>query len=445
MKLNRPPVIVIALGALSAALYLAAARLSDLTHDIVAFEILFFCLFALYLAAAAVAWRAAKCRRVLINTIIMMALVFRIIMVVPSPFLSNDVYRYAWEGRIQHAGYNPYAHTPDDPALAKVRASTGFELLGDSQSLRTVYQPAAQEFFFIAAWAGKDSVFVIKLLLSLIDIGTILILLSILRLIKRSEFLVLLYAWSPLVVFEVSGSGHIDGFTTFLVVTAAYFAVRNRKLAAGGLTGFAAAVKLLPIVLLPAFMNKREWKPAVGAAAAIAASYMIYVRPGATLLPFANGTAAGPHFNIGLKTLFDWLCGGPGPNTDNAYGILAVVLMGVACAVIWRRDKNTEDMIRGAFLLSVLLIILLPYTMPWYLLLVLPFAVLEVSPAFLYLSGAVMLSYLFYAWEPWHLPVWITIIEFVPFFLLLGFELFRRHARQLRFPGNDISSAKPTS
>ena len=54
--------------------------------------------------------------------IIGFALMSRIDALWAEPFTSTDIYRYVWDGIVQHAHVNPYRYVPGDAALAYLRA-----------------------------------------------------------------------------------------------------------------------------------------------------------------------------------------------------------------------------------------------------------------------------------------------------------------------------------
>ncbi len=414
-----------ALGAASAVLYAAALRLPDWRADTPTFLLIFAALYFFALAAWLVARRAHDDRRVA-AIIIVAATIFRLLICVSPPTLSDDIFRYVYDGRLQLAGISPYTYAPNNPHLSKVRDSAGYANMGDNRNTLAVYQPVSQVLFAAAAAAGGDqAVYVIKGALVLFDLGTVLLILGILRQLRRPPGLAILYAWSPLVVFEIAGSGHIDGLAIFFGIAGVYVILRGRRLTGGALAGLAVATKLLPASLIPA-LNRRpwDWRPALTAVGAIFVTYAPYLVWGGSPLPF-NNASGGLAFNQGLKTALIWLVGGPGRAADNVFAVLSGGLLLGAGIYFWSRRKSAAGVVRAAFWLTGLLIILLPYTVPWYLVLWLPFVALEESAAGVYLAGAVMLSYLFYTVQPWGLAGWVQPLEFIPFFILLVWD-YRR-------------------
>ena len=53
--------------------------------------------------------------------VVAIALAARVAMLASPIVLSDDAYRYLWEGKIQRAGFNPYKYAPDAPKLAPLQ------------------------------------------------------------------------------------------------------------------------------------------------------------------------------------------------------------------------------------------------------------------------------------------------------------------------------------
>ena len=90
-----------------------------------------------------------------------LALAMRLVLVGVEPLLSTDLYRYIWDGRVQAAGINPYAHVPADPALAALRDAAIYPHINRADYAVTAYPPVAQMFFLavtrIAESATRDA------------------------------------------------------------------------------------------------------------------------------------------------------------------------------------------------------------------------------------------------------------------------------------------------
>ena len=186
------------------------------------------------------------------------ALVLRLAVFWLPPILSDDAYRYVWDGLVQAEGYNPYLHTPDSPELEALHDEPVYAEL-NSTDRYTVYPPVSQFVFRIGAifydQGWEVSWFVIKGLLTLFEFGAVLVLSRMLR--PRQ---LLLYAWNPAVVLAGAGQGHGEAaMVLFLALT--LFALTKKQ---GGWASVwlacAGGVKLYPFLLFPFLWRRFGWK-----------------------------------------------------------------------------------------------------------------------------------------------------------------------------------------
>src|SRR5262249_13925226 len=141
--------------------------------------------------------------------ILIAAVVFRVILLPSDPTLSTDLYRYLWDGRLAVAGISPYRYAPSAPELISHRDGQGYPRPNHADWL-TVYPPGAQLFFSSMARLAPNSVLGFKLAILALDLLTIGLLAGWLRDLGRPSSWILLYAWHPLVIVELAGSGHLD-------------------------------------------------------------------------------------------------------------------------------------------------------------------------------------------------------------------------------------------
>ena len=202
MGLRNSPVVALAcIGGVSTLLYMQRFTMASYLY-------VFFALFGLYLLAVLVIFRKRDHHACLV-LIGGFAILFRLIQVVAPPTLSSDLYRYIWDGRVQHAGINPYRYPPADEALAALRDEAIFPNINRPQA-PTIYPPAAQMLFALMYGAWPDSISGTKVFMLLGDLMTMLLLVRLLRQRNVDADRILVYAWSPLVVVELAGSGHLD-------------------------------------------------------------------------------------------------------------------------------------------------------------------------------------------------------------------------------------------
>ncbi|MBI3580486.1 MAG: hypothetical protein HY098_00145 [Nitrospinae bacterium] len=198
------------------------------------------------------------------RTIILVAVFVRLLFLFRAPQLSDDVYRYLWDGAATLSGHNPYSVSP--AASARIADAAPPLKLVNHPDLITIYPPAAQVVFaagsFMGGWPGM------KLLLVAMDVGVCLIMVKLLSLQKLPPTNAVVYAWHPLPVLEIAFSGHVDAAAVFFMMLAVFLLaawrndgaalfMKNRISAplAGFFFSFAFMVKLFPLVLFPAYLR----------------------------------------------------------------------------------------------------------------------------------------------------------------------------------------------
>lgn len=394
------------------------------------YVILFGGQFGLYLAACwLVLTRAAHDRAVLVLAL-GFGLVFRLA-VVPTPVrLSSDPYRYLWDGRVQHAGLSPYRYAPAAPELAYLRDDTIYPNI-NRPTKRTVYPPGAEMLFALVAAVAPDSFVGWRLFLLGCEAATAALLLRLLRRLGRPPTAVILYAWAPLVVYEGLQAAHVDVAFLPVLLLALLWRQEGRMAAAGMALGVAVLIKLYPAVLLIAWWRRGERRLPAACLLTLGAGYAPYALPvGLGVLGFLpEYFSSGEDFNLGLRWFLTRaiLLDGDGLAGEVVRGVTMLVLLGVLLAVLIRIRRRLRESAEGIVAASLAAVgahlVLVPTALhAWYVVWVVPFLALRPAPAWLWLSGAVTLSYLAYAFKPAPFPFWARALEFLPVYALLVWE-----------------------
>lgn len=205
-------------------------------------------------------------------TIMIVAALLRFLFLLRQPELSDDIYRYLWDGLQSLMGHKPYALAPADSQLQSETLARLFENVNHPH-LVTIYPPAAQ-LIFMAGSALGAGVFGLKCLMMGMDLAMCAIILRLLHAVGLPSWRGVLYAWHPLPILEIAASGHIDGagvLFLFLTLLVAVPALEHSKepfitgslsltrvlsrgaffLLAGLTFACAALVKLVPLIFLP--------------------------------------------------------------------------------------------------------------------------------------------------------------------------------------------------
>jgi hypothetical protein len=345
--------------------------------------------------------------------ILILAVTFRAGLLPTDPaVLSKDMYRYIWDGRVQQNGINPYQHPPDADELSALRDNKIYPSL-NRKSYPTLYPAGAQMFFRLFHMAVGDSVTGYKSLMTLFDVLTLFVLLALLRVYGFDDTRLIIYAWNPLVIFEIAYSGHLEGLTVFWMVLALYLNATHKPMLAVASLAISSAVKLYPALLLPALLNPGErLKGILTFTVSIVLLYLPFFIAGRKVLGFLPIYLQDPNesFNLGLKYLMMHLL----PQL-NYYLLSQIFLLALIAAglVIFFKNKQGDQAIRYAYLLMGLLIVLMPASLhAWYVIILIPFLCFYPSVAWLLFSCTVTLSYLKYVTPSGIMPTSVLVLEY---------------------------------
>lgn len=355
-----------------------------------------------------------------LTVIVAFAVVFRLLVVASPLVLSSDLYRYVWDGRVQRAGINPYRYPPEAQALAPLRDADIYPQI-NRPGLVTIYPPVAQMLFALITTVVPDSVRGMKAAMLLFDLATMIILIRLLKTTGKPPERVVLYAWSPLVVYEFAGSGHVDVLMLPFLLLALQARLAHRLGVSGVMLGLATLIKLYPAVLFPALYTRQERRFPLSFGATLVLGYLPYIS-GVGLQVFGYlPDYFGPweDFNGGFRS-FLTIALTPLTVTARslAAGFCAALLLGMAYMV--SRRHPMADWIRRALYMIGAYLLLVPTTFhPWYVIWLLPCLCFYPVWGWLYLSGAIALSYIAYTQDYPSVPPGIQLLEFLPCYLLL--------------------------
>lgn len=333
------------------------------------------------------------------------ALLVRAVLALREPFLSDDVYRYVWEGRVWRAGYHPFTFPPDAPELAPLRDEVWARV--NHRGVSSLYPPLAQALFVALAGLGVRGW---QVAMGLADVGTAWLL------FRRRPAAGWLWALCPLPALETASSGHLEGVGVLLLVAALGGSV------AAAWAG--AMVKLLPGVLLVPLVGRR---PRTWALLGLATA--------AVTLPLAR---AGPALLRGFETYRrTWAYNG------SAYPLARLVidegtarglLQAIGAAVVATALLRSRDPGRVALWTSGAFVLLSPTVHPWYVLWPWAAALWNGSRAWTVAAVLVPVAYtVLWTYDPavsrWEEPLWTRWVIWTPTVLALAAEAFHRLTR----------------
>ncbi len=330
--------------------------------------------------------------------ILAFAVAFRLVTLFPPPHLSSDIYRYAWDGVVQHAGISPYRYVPGDPALSFLREPNQelFDNINRRDYAHTIYPPVAQLFFYVITFINPTMTFM-KTAMVLFEGLTLYALIKFLRELGIRREQSLLYAWCPLLVWEIGSSGHLDSIAMAFIALALLSRYRKQPILTGLFLGLAIMTKMYPLVLLPALFRRGEYKMPATVAAVIALGYGCYSSVGIRVFGFLGSYVQEEGMDSGARYfLLELAQHTPGLHQLSTvpYLVFAALIFAALVAWCWRtccrpqpvRTDSAQIRRFGlpadagflvpAFALALALMLLFSPHYPWYVAWLVPFLTL---------------------------------------------------------------------
>jgi alpha-1,6-mannosyltransferase len=384
--------------------FLSRQLVSEYSHFTIGFSCVSGWSCILYLAAALLIL-TQPVDRFTFPIVLIVAIACRLAVLFAEPFLSSDIYRYVWDGVVQHAHISPYRYVPGSPVLAFLRVPHQeiFDHINRRDYAHTIYPPAAQVLFYLIAWISPTVTFM-KTAMVLFEGVTLYALIALLHHLGIRREQTLLYAWCPILIWEIAGSGHLDSAAMAFIALALLARYRNKPIITGIFLGVAILLKLYPLVLLPALYRRGDFKMPAAVVSVVAFGYAAYSGVSLLVFGFLGGYVKEEGMATGARYfLFEMAQRIPGLHnlSTTVYFIFcAAVFAGVTwwcwevangrgddCQNPLRRD-GTAAFLPPAFALAVALMFLFSPHYAWYILWLVPFFTLMPNlPMLVYLLG----------------------------------------------------------
>lgn len=405
---------------------------------------LVFCLAVLF---SFYAFWISNADRLPLKHFLIFAALFRLIFAFSVPSLSDDYFRFIWDGILWLNGINPFTVTPAE-ALVKldiVRLNEIYpQVYGKNYS--TVYPPMAQSIFWISAAVSSDlihSVLVLRFFIFLFEVGIIWLIWRILRELRLPRHLILIYALNPLVILEFSGNLHHEAYVIFFLAATIFLLVRRKEFFASVTFSGAVLSKLLPLIFLPsiffAYNRKSAFKMIV-----------IIFLMSLTGFLLMGGEKIIDGFDQGVSLYYQkfefnpsiWFLVRALGQQITGYNVLIYagpILAVISGLLIIGLSKDWQLKILDGFPLQVfadkwmilltIYLIFSPIVHPWYMAPLIFFSVFGSYKYPLLWSGLIMMTYSGYQISGYHEQPWILLLEYAGVLLFFLFEWNRRRAK----------------
>ncbi len=319
--------------------------------------------------------------------------VLQLVAIRTPPLATDDYLRYAWDGRVQAAGIDPYRYVPGDPALAGLRDAwlfpDGVTPRLNHPEARTIYPPVAEAWFWLVhlVSGGQGEGRPLQWGAALLAVATSVVIVLVLRRTGGDTRLVGWWAWCPTVVIEAGGNAHVDVLGSLLVVVALGLLAQRRWTRGGVLLGLAVAVKLLPVLVAVAVPPRRSVRVGLAMVGATAVVYLPHVLVlGTDVTGFLGGylsEESTQRFAL-LKLVLP----------DVVVEPLGWLLLVATALLVWRRaDRSADEPWHAAAVMVGVSFLLMTPPYPWYCLLLVPLVALGARPVWLAVAAAPYLVY----------------------------------------------------
>ena len=221
-------------------------------------------LLIIYTTLFAFAYQIIKTSGFNFSLLVIFSVLFRLLFLFTIPNLSQDFYRFIWDGRMILEGFNPYLHTPDsfiqNGKFPITEAQALYDGMGSlSASHFTNYPPINQLCFVIAnLFPGQSilsSVIGLRLIIIAADIGTLYIGKKLLERLKIPSSRIFWYILNPFIIIELTGNLHFEGVMIFFLIWSLYLLHSEKWQWAAVVLACSISVKLIPLMLLPLFFT----------------------------------------------------------------------------------------------------------------------------------------------------------------------------------------------
>jgi alpha-1,6-mannosyltransferase len=338
------------------------------------------------------------------------AVLFRLALLPAGSTLSDDVYRYQWDGRAQRAHLNPYVVFPNSPDLDGLQNPVHPEPPGEETP--TIYPPLSELTYRLI-----ETVPGYKRVSTILDLASAGLLILLLAAMKQPLHRVLAYAWNPAVLISFAMSGHFDSLAIFTFLAALLLLVTSRPALSMAALALSFLSKFFPVLLLPTFLKRVRLAHVGFFAFVVFAFYLPFLGAGLHLLDGARNYARDW---VNNASLFHLLCFVAGSRAGAELVAGLIVLAAIAYLA-----KRQAAPLWSSLVLTGGVLLVSPTAYPWYFTWSIPFLCFYPSAAWLLMSVTSVLAYspaiTYGAGEPLKNSLLMLSLEYGPVYLWLTY------------------------
>ncbi len=386
------------------------------------------------------------------TTLISLTLLFRLVFLFSFPNLSQDFYRFIWDGRMILNGLNPYLSLPEtfiaegtQPIAEAYNLYNGMGPMNGSHY--TNYPPINQLCFLIAALFSSKSIFgaiiALRALIILADVGIVYFAGKILEKLHLPAKNIFWYALNPFIIIEMTGNLHFEPVMLFFLVWSFYKLLQKKWIFAAILLACSISVKLIPLLFLPLFYqwftkNNNNWFK--GAQQLISFYAITILTTIALFLPFYSSELIANYSNsVGLwfrnfefNASFYYIFREIG-YLFRGYNEIAIIgkitpvitILFLAYITFFRKNKTLVQLLTATLFGLCFYYFTTTTLHPWYIATPLILCVFTKYRFPVIWSIVIIFSYQAYSNFPWKENLWFVGLEYVILYSFLFLELYR--------------------
>lgn len=373
-----------------------------------------------------------------------MAILARVVLIFAIPNLSDDIYRFIWDGRLLNQGVHPFKELPEYYINNDISVPGIDQFLFNhlnSPNYFTIYPPVCQAIFGMAAWLFPNSILgsvaVMKSCLVAFEIGSIYCIIQLLKQLKLKRENVFWYALNPLIIIELTGNIHFEGGMVFFLALSLLLFAKNSYRWSAIAMGFAIATKLLPLMLLPFLFKRLGWRQSLYYFGMVGITVLVLFAPLFSNFFIANISSSINlyfqkfEFNASIYYLLRWL--GFQLYGYNQIAFIGPFLASVVFIAIWgyaffEKNQSFRHLILAMLFAFTLFLFCTTTVMPWYLSGMIFLSIFTRFTYPIWWSYPALWSYINYSYPTYWENLWVVGMEYVLVFGIVLWE-YRRLRR----------------
>ncbi len=376
---------------------------------------------------------------------------FRLVFLIAEPNLSQDFFRFIWDGQLVSMGLSPYLQTPDSIMEAgKIQLEHAEALHTGMGSLSagnySSYPPLNQLFFALAVILGGKSligsIIALRSICILADLGILYFGRKLLKNLNKSPHLIFWYFLNPLIIIELTGNLHFEGVMLFFFTLALYELSKSRKVLSAMHYGLSILVKLVPLMLSPLFIRYFKLRSLFLYGIVVLGTIVLFLIPFSSDSFITNYSStvglwfSNFEFNAGIYSAVEHIAVQYGVKPwelIKIYGKVFPIVVGLFSIILGLLVKqgNTNRLLSAMLWVLTAYYFLAPTVHPWYLVFPVFISLFTEYRYPLYWSALVFLSYSAYGEDGVEEHLWIKFIEYFIVFGVMIYEIVRLEGQKL--------------